>query len=330
MSIPKFIVCAAKKGWKWQWEQLMNGLGPADKEGEYTRPKSIYQNSSVPLSSELKARPENQLPTLIIGKTCPWAHRTWLIYELRNLKDYLNLRYANANHNSGRWEMDNPFLGCNSLKDIYLKCGSDSNMRATVPVLIDPKNNIANKPQILGNESSQLIKTLNKWPSELGSIDLEPTQIKEEINEWLEILQTNVNNGVYKCGFARNQKSYNDASNKLFKTLNLVEQSLAKKGPWLCGEELTLSDICLFTTLIRWETIYLPLFKCSQEMLYTFPNIWHWRKRLFKIKEVKKTCDSKIWSNDYFGALFPLNPGNIIPNTPDLEKIVNEEPKFKV
>ena len=105
--------------------------------------------------------------------------------------------------------------------------------------------------------------------------------------------------------------------------------SLSQKGPWLCGEEMTIADIRLFPTLIRWEMIYLPLFGCSQEPLWAFPNLWEWRQKLFSIPSVAKTCDSKAWREDYFGALFPLRPSNIVPSGPNLTKITNKKIRFK-
>ena len=113
------------------------------------------------------------------------------------------------------------------------------------------------------------------------------------------------------------------ASEQLFNALNIVEESLSQKGPWLCGETLTLADIRLFPTLIRWEAVYEKLFKCTQKPLWLYPKIWDWRKRMYQITEVSNTCDSNSWRNDYFGALFPLNPSNIIPQGTNLTKIIN-------
>ena len=135
-----------------------------------------------------------------------------------------------------------------------------------------------------------------------------------------------VNDGVYRCGFARTQSAYEMSSNNLFDTLKKVNESLSKKGPWLCGKELTLADIRLFPTLIRWEMVYEPLFGCSKEPLWSFPFIWEWRQRLFAMKSISETCDSISWRKDYFGALFPLRPSNIVPCGPDLIKMVNAEP----
>ena len=323
MAIPSIIVKSAKNSWNWQWRQLMNGLGPTDQEGNYTRPISKYQSSSISLIPDLSSRTQGNLPTLIIGRSCPWAHRTWLTYELRGLSHTINLLIASANHQTGRWILKPPLLKKELLSELYIHCGSGPNLRATVPVLIDPKDPNLKTPRIIGNESTQLIRTLNQWPTNSPAIDLEPKELLTEINDWQNIIQPFINDGVYKCGFARNQNAYEKASENLFGTLKIVDQSLSEKGPWLCGEKLTLADIRLFPTIIRWETVYAPLFKCSQEPLWRFQNIISWRQKLFSIQNVRKTCNSKIWLNDYFGALFPLNPSSIIPQGPDLSQIVN-------
>tara|TARA_Y100001968_G_C19438502_1_gene761165 strand:+ start:1741 stop:2718 length:978 start_codon:yes stop_codon:yes gene_type:complete len=325
MGIPPVLVCTAKKAWNWQWQQLMNGLAPSDKSGNYKRPKSQKQQSPVLLKSDLFNRTSQQLPVLVIGRSCPWAHRTWLVYHLRGLDKTLNLLIAQANSNEGRWRIDPPFLKCKSLTALYKLCNCPPSNRATVPALIDPENDNTQHPQLLGNESAQLVEVLNQWPTQSKDApDLAPKRLNEEILEWERLIQNRVNDGVYKCGFARNQNAYDKACNELFDGLTQIEKSLTKKGPWLCGEELTLADIRLFPTLIRWEIVYAPLFGCSKKSLKSFPSILDWRKKFFKIANVKDTCDSEAWRNDYYGALFPLRPSNIVPKGPNLENIVNQ------
>ena len=322
MAINPLVVSTARKGWRWQWEKLMNGLAPSDREGNYKRPPSQHKNAVIPLKEDLVNRPCEFLPGLIIGRSCPWAHRTWLVYKIRKLNDTLNLHIAHANHKTGQWELNPGWLNCNSVQEIYKKCDSLLTNRATVPALIDPGKSFLDKATLLGNESAQLVEALNIWPSK-NEVNLAPNHLIKEIKYWNNLLQDNVNNGVYKCGFARNQKSYEEASNKLFETLTIVDKHLNKKGPWLCGEELTIADICLFPTLIRWESVYEPFFKCSKKPLWLYPNICSWRQKLIAINEIYETCDSAKWRKDYYGALFPLNPSNIIPNGPDIMTITN-------
>jgi putative glutathione S-transferase len=108
----------------------------------------------------------------------------------------------------------------------------------------------------------------------------------------------------------------------LFSALEQVEESLQTKGPWLCGEQLTLADVRLFPTLIRWEMVYAPLFGCSARPLWMFPALWGWRQRFFALAGVSESCNSQKWKRDYFGALFPLNPSGIVPDSPDLSRLI--------
>ncbi len=323
MSIPPAIVSSARKGWKWQWNQLMNGLGPSDENGTYCRPPSQVQKSTSPTKKDLINRSFQELPVLIIGRSCPWAHRTWLVYVIRNLDRNLNLLIAQPDYESGLWTIKPSWKGCRSLLEIYRLCNLPPSNRATVPALVDPINNNNETPKLLGNESAQLVETLNTWPAEEDSLDLNPIGFHDEINCWQKLLQESVNNGVYKCGFARNQFAYEKASEELFSALAKLEKSLYLKGPWLCGEKLTIADIRLFPTLVRWESVYSPLFGCSQKHLSSFPKLFEWRKRFFNLPNVSKTCNSMNWRNDYFGALFPLNPSNIIPKGPTIKEIIN-------
>ena len=120
MSIPPCIVNSARMGWRWEWKQLMNGLGPSDANGSYQRPPSQLQNAKVPLAQDLLKRPKAQIPRLIIGRSCPWAHRTWLVYELRQLQNTLSILISKADHNAGRWAIEPPWLECDSLLDLSL------------------------------------------------------------------------------------------------------------------------------------------------------------------------------------------------------------------
>ena len=317
MAIPPVLVKTARCGWNWQWLQLMGGLGPADHEGNYRRPAGDHPSATLP-AQPLEGRGRDHRARLILGRSCPWAHRTWLVHTLRQLGESLDLLMAKADHQGGRWQLDPPWRNCSTLLELYRHCGSPPSHRATVPVLVDPL-----EQRILGNESSQLVELLNRWPAAADAPDLAPADLKTAIAEWQELLQGNVNDGVYRCGFARNQTAYNQAESALFAALEEVERSLGSRGPWLCGDRLTLADLRLFPTLIRWESVYAPLFGCSRKQLWQLPNIWRWRQQLLALPGVMATCDAEAWRQDYFGALFPLNPGGIVPAGPELSTLVN-------
>ena len=317
MAIPPALVIAARCGWHWQWQRLMGGLGPADAAGRYRRPASDHLKAELP-DPAVADRPSEQRPHLILGRSCPWAHRTWLVHQLRQLDASLNLLMATADHKAGRWRLDPAWLDCTSLLELYRHCNAPPSHRATVPVLVDPIER-----RILGNESAQLVELLNRWPASPSAPDLAPPPHQDAIQRWQDLLQPAVNDGVYRCGFARNQDAYGQAETELFEALDQVERSLRDQGPWLCGADLTLADVRLFPTLIRWELVYAPLFGCSRKPLWQFPHLWAWRQRFHALPGVAATCDAEAWRQDYFGALFPLNPGGIVPAGPDLSTLVN-------
>ena len=150
--------------------------------------------------------------------------------------------------------------------------------------------------------------------------------IKDCNQKFLDLINNSINNGVYKCGFARKQSAYEKASQNLFAAINKVENLLDKnKGDWIFGDELTYADIYLFPTLIRWELIYSKLFKCTEQELSSFEKIIEWRLKFFNLSNVNRTCFDNEWKKDYYRALFPLNPNQIIPVLPSLEEIMRLE-----
>lgn len=317
MAIPPVVVAAARTGWRWQWQRLMGGLGPADAAGNYKRPPSDPLTGIAPDPTELAQRTAEMRPHLVIGRSCPWAHRTWLVHQLRNLDPTVTLLIATADHQSGRWALNPPWQNCDNLLDLYRLCNAPPSYRATVPVLVDPQQR-----GIIGNDSAPLVELLNRWPAPPAAWDLAPAALSAEIETWLTLLQPLVNDGVYRCGFARNQTAYDRAEAALFEALATVEQRLQNRGPWLCGEQLTLADVRLFPTLIRWELVYAPLFGCSRYPLWHYPHLWDWRRRFYGLPGVAATCDGVAWRHDYFGALFPLNAGGIVPAGPELSTLV--------
>ncbi len=313
MAVPPLLVASVRAAWHCQWQQLMKGLGPADAAGNYRRPESAF--ASAP---ELPATAgDTGVHALIVGRSCPWAHRAWLVWSLRQLAGSLELVMVEPDPQAGRWRFDNPFDGATALVDLYRRSGGDPKARATVPALYDRPGR-----RILVNESARLIELLNRWPAPEGAPDLLPEDRAEAIGHWRQRLQSTVNDGVYRCGFARTQAAYDRAEAELFATLEAAETALERGGPWLCGDRLTLADVVLFPTLIRLELVYAPLFGCSRRPLWSFPALMAWRARLHALPGVAATCFPYSWRRDYFGALFPLHPSGIVPAGADLATLV--------
>ena len=237
------------------------------------------------------------------------------MWSLRQLGSSINLVVVDPDPAEGRWRFAEPFEGCANLIELYQQSGSDPGQRATVPALYS-----RSERRILVTESARLIELLNRWPAPAGP-DLEPHNQQETTEMWRTRLQGDVNDGVYRCGFARTQAAYDRAETALFAAL-LDANGALEQSPWLSGGQLSLADIGLFPTLIRLELVYAPLFGCSRLPLWQLPALWDWRRRLYSLPGVSETCFPEAWRSDYFGALFPLHPSGIIPAGPPLATLV--------
>lgn len=294
----------------------MNGFAPSDLQGNYRRPSGILINKN----HVFKGKNENTY--LLVGNSCPWCHRTLLIYKLKNLSKKVKVIFLEADINSGQWIFNEKFEGCDTLHQFYKKAQKHNLFRSTLPLLFNLQND---QIKILSNESSEIVKFLNSIKVDSSQKSLQISKCDQDL---LEIIHSDINNGVYKCGFARNQISYEKASKNLFEALTKIEKKFDKNlGNWICGEDLTYADIYLFPTIIRWELIYRQLFKCTEKEISDFKNIIKWRLRFFKLTKVSETCFDSEWKKDYYKALFPLNPNQIIPVLPCLREIMQSLPK---
>ena len=312
MTPNKHIVSIARQLWFWLWMKLMDGFAPSDKNGNYARPKGFsYHNLKVN---------KNKNYYLLVGATCPWCHRLMITYKLLNLSNKIKINLLIPKYKTGEWIFKKKFYNCKNLNEIYIKCNQTKIFRATLPTLLNCEDG---EIKFISNESRDILKFLNSMNfNSLLVSDL----IKDCDKTLLDLINDDINNGVYKCGFARNQNAYIEASQKLFAALTKIEKILDKNGgPWLLGKEISFADIYLFPTIIRWELIYSKLFKCTEKDISFFKNIVMWRYNFFKLRGISETCSYKNWLQDYYQAIFPLNPNQIIPLQPSLEEIVNSK-----
>ncbi len=294
----------------------MDGFAPSDIQGNYRRPRGILIDKNY----EFKVNNENTY--LLVGNSCPWCHRTLLIYKLKNLSKKVKVIFLEADVNSGQWIFNEKFQGYETLNQFYKKAKKNNFFRSTLPLLFNFQNNQIN---ILSNESFEIVRLLNSIEEESSQKTLPISNCDQDL---LEMIHSDINNGVYKCGFARNQKAYEKASKNLFEALTKIEKKFDKNlGNWICGEDLTYADIYLFPTIIRWELIYRQLFKCTEKEISDFKNIIKWRSSFFELTKVSETCFDSEWKKDYYKALFPLNPNQIIPVLPSLKEIMQSRPK---
>jgi putative glutathione S-transferase len=307
---PGLIVQLGKTVWQTMWQVMMSQLAPSDNQGAYTRPDSEFREW---VTDEGTYPSGANRYRLIVGMGCPWAHRTLVTRALKGLETAISLWRVSPSPNEGFWLFDNPGLEWRSLPELYQTAQAGYRGRSTVPVLWDTQTRT-----IVNNESADIIQILNASFNDLAAYpdrDLAPADCQDAIERWNERIYHTINNGVYRCGFARSQAAYDAACTELFTTLDDIDQHLATHR-YLCGDRLTLADVRLFTTLFRFDAVYHGLFKCDRQRLRDYPHLWPYARDLYQQPGVADTCDLDIIRRDYYGNLFPLNPGGIIPLGP--------------
>ncbi|KAK8945582.1 hypothetical protein KSP40_PGU013178 [Platanthera guangdongensis] len=240
---------------------------------------------------------------------CPWAHRALIVRALRSLETAIPLSLASPGRDAS-WEF-RPADAVNdrrTLREIYALRPGGYDGRSTVPMLWDSQIR-----DVVCNESYAIIEFFNEVGS--GGDDLAPPHLRPEIGEWNRIIHPGINNGVYRCGFAQSQEAYDAAVDELFSAMDTVEEHLSASR-YLCGDTFTLADVCLFTTLIRFDLAYNILFRCSKRKLVEYPNLHGYTREIYQMPKIAATCDFGAIVDSYYGSLFPLNPSGIRPATP--------------
>lgn len=306
---PSWLITVGRWGWQTLWRIMMSQLAPTAKTGEYQRPSSQFRHQ---VKSEVNClyQPEMGRYCLYVGISCPWAHRTLMVRALKGLEDAIAVEIVIPSTNQGGWVMEKESENCHTLAQLYRLSQTNYQGRNTVPVLWDKQTKT-----IVNNESADIILMLNSQFNDYAhnpNLNLYPDELVSQIEQWNEKIYHNVNNGVYRCGFAQTQEAYELACRSLFATLEEIETHLSDNC-YLCGDSLTLADVRLFTTLIRFDVVYFSLFKCSVRAMASYDNLSRYIEDINSLPNIKNTYDLQIIKQDYYGNLFPLNPSGIIP-----------------
>ncbi|KAL9256099.1 Glutathionyl-hydroquinone reductase YqjG-like protein [Drosera capensis] len=206
--------------------------------------------------------------------------------------------------------------GTRSIRELYELASPTYAGKYSVPVLWDKK-----LKTIVNNESSEIIRMFNSEFNDFAKnaqLDLYPPQLRSQINEINEWIYDGINNGVYKCGFAKKQEPYDEAVKKLYAALDKCEDILAKQR-YLCGSELTEADIRLFVTLIRFDEVYVVHFKCNKKAIHEYPNLFNYSKDIFQIPGMSSTVNMEHIKKHYYGSHPSINPLGIIPVGPNID-----------
>jgi putative glutathione S-transferase len=323
---PKLIIQLGKFVWTTMWQIMMSQLAPRSKSGEYIRPNSHFRNF---ISAE-EGKPYPPVAgryKLYVGLSCPWAHRTLVVRTLKGLEEEIDVSLVSPSPIEGGWIFNEEEEGCRTLAELYELAEPGYSGRCTVPVLWDTETK-----KIVNNESSEIIVMLNSEFNAFAknpNLDLDPEDCRSKIDWWNEKIYHSVNNGVYRCGMAQSQEAYEKAFNELFATLDEIDAALATNR-YLCGDRLTLADVRLFTTLFRFDIAYYGLFKCNRRRIQDYANLGGYLRDLYQLPGVADTCDRESVKKDYYGNLFPLNPGGIIPAGPDLSNLLEPHDREKI
>ena len=256
---------------------------------------------------------------LYVSLACPWAHRTLIMRKLKRLEEVVSLSVVDPLMGDEGWAFSsNP--GCvpdsvnhaDFLYEVYTASDAHCTAVVTVPVLWDKK-----AAAIVSNESSEIIRFFNSEFDEFGeaSLDFYPIELREEIDEINGVIYDKVNNGVYKCGFASTQEAYDESFAELFETLDMLEERLSGMR-YLVGGRLTEADWRLFTTLVRFDPVYVGHFKCNLRRIADYPNLSNYLRELYQYPGVSDTVNMEHIKSHYYRSHPSVNPTGIVARGP--------------
>ena len=256
---------------------------------------------------------------LSVSWACPWAHRTIIYRRLKGLEDVISMSVVNAfmgpegwTFEPGRGVIADDINGKSRLHEIYTLADPGYSGRVTVPVLWDKQ-----RQTIVSNESSEIIRMLNSAFDDIGArpLDLYPEVLRAEIDELNDFIYPNVNNGVYKAGFATSQAAYDHAVRNLFDALDRLDERLASRR-YLTGNRITEADWRLFTTLVRFDAVYVGHFKCNIRELRDYPNLSGYLRDLYQQPGIAETVDIEYIKEHYYRSQVAVNPTGVVPAGP--------------
>lgn len=299
------------------WQSQIDESGSFDR-----RPTSFRQSLSGEAQSPFQPQPDRY--HLYVSLACPWAHRTLLTRKLKGLEHVISVDVVDTFLAEGGWTLSGKEPGATgdrvngfkSLREAYLQTDPEYSGGVTVPVLWDKSTK-----QIVNNESSEIIRQFNAEFQALAKhpeIDLYPEAHRERIDELNQWIYSDINNGVYQCGFARTQQAYDKAVGQLFAALDRVEHILSRSR-FLTGDRFTEADIRLFPTLVRFDLVYNTHFKCNVRRILDYPNLWGYTRDMYAIPGVSDTIDVDHIKRHYYRSHDTINPFRIIPAGPDID-----------
>jgi len=289
--------------------------------GRFVRQESAFRGW-VRADGSTPHRPEAGRYHLYVSLACPWAHRTLIFRKLKKLEEAISVNIVDPYMREHGWVFgDNSgstpdeLYGSRYLYQIYQRAKPDYTGRVTVPVLWDKKLGT-----IVNNESTEIIRMFNSEFNALGnpSIDFYPPELRDGIDAINEFVYPSINNGVYRCGFATTQEAYEEAFGELFSALDTLEERLSGQR-YLVGDRITEADWRLFTTLVRFDLVYVGHFKCNLRRIADYPNLSGYLRELYQVPGVADTVNMMHIKHHYYGSHATINPTGVVPAGPELD-----------
>jgi putative glutathione S-transferase len=296
-------------------------------QGRFVRSESQFRNwitadGSAGPSGRAGFRAEPGRYHLYVAFACPWAHRTLIVRKLKGLESLITISAVNSYMREEGWTFA---PGAETIADdvnhaqrvyeLYTLADPHYSGRATVPILWDKFERT-----IVSNESAEIVRMLNGAFDSVGANgnDYYPAESRAEIDEWNAFIYPNVNNGVYRAGFATTQEAYEEAATAVFAALDKLERQLATRR-YLTGPRLTEADIRLFTTLLRFDPVYHTHFKCNLRRVVDYPSLWGFVRDIYQLPGIASTVHIDFIKRHYYGSHANLNPTGIVPIGPALD-----------
>lgn len=295
--------------WKTDWYE-------PDEEGRFKRPPTRFRGA---IEHGGAHPPDEGRYHLYVSYACPWAHRTLIVRALKGLNNVIDVSVVHPLMDNDGWTFEetegtrgDTLFGKKLLREIYVKADPNYTGRVTVPVLWDTAS-----ATIVNNESREIIRMLGTQFNDFAtrSIDLAPVALLSKIEEVITAIYEPINNGVYRAGFATSQGAYEEAVKDVFAALEHWEDVLSKRR-WLCGDQFTEADICMFTTLVRFDSVYHYHFKCNIKRLQDFPSLWAYVREIYQHPRITPTVNMVHIKRHYFESHPMINPTRIVPVGP--------------
>ncbi len=258
---------------------------------------------------------------LVVARACPWANRSIIVRRLLGLEDALSMGVCGPTHDERSWTFDldpggrDPVLGIERIQEAYFARFPGYERGITVPAIVDVPTG-----RVVTNDYAQMTLDLStEWTAlhRPGAPSLYPQELREEIDGVNDVVYRDVNNGVYRCGFAAGQEAYDEAYAALFARLDVLEQRLSGQR-YLVGDRITEADVRLFTTLVRFDAVYHNHFRCNRNKITEMPALWGYARDLFQTPGFGETVDFDHIKRHYYLTHDKLNPTGILPQGPDL------------